>query len=103
MKDERIKYEEPQVIIKRVPKLPFSFTKTVSDTPERILLNSVGSFTGVVKCVTQNVKIGDKYNQNYLLAANDVINVEDIDLSKVYVKNASAGSAGTIYIFGGIG
>lgn len=55
-----------------------------------------------ITVTTKAMKFGDVYTQDYSIAASSSIPITDLDVSKLYFKNAAAGQNGTITIIGTI-
>lgn len=58
-------------------------------------------FSGVILITSNNALIGDSVLQSFPLNEGDSISVSNIDLGRLYFKNATAGSNITIEVIGG--
>lgn len=64
-------------------------------------LSATGKFiTGIIYLQTNNALFGDEINQRFPVSAGAAIIIDRMNLNKIYVKNASAGSNIVINVFG---
>lgn len=56
--------------------------------------------SGVILFSTHDALVGDISNQRYPKSAGTTLSIENVDLSKLYIKNAGAGSNTKINIIG---
>ncbi len=81
--------------------IPYSKSDTaVADTARRFETSTLILRDAVIKVTTNAQLLGDATTQPFELAAGGSFGVSFLDLALFYFKNASAGSNGTIQVFG---
>lgn len=79
----------------------YSLQYTASDDSAHPLLSESKKLADVViRCSGNAALIGDNNNQYFQLNVGDILGITKIDISTLYVKNASAGQNTTITLFG---
>lgn len=80
----------------------YSNTQTMSDDGiHRFETTSKKLRSAYIKVSTQNMKLGNQTTQAYTVVTTDApVILNDLDVSKLYFKNATAGQNGTITIIG---
>lgn len=76
-------------------------TMTMTDNGIHALESSPKKLKYAYITVTvQNMKFGNQVTQDYPIAAGASIPMTDLDISKLYFKNAAAGANGTVTVIG---